>query len=123
MLPSTSMRSLRNQFWLLLLLLATSGVFLITLRQSPSAFAEGEIYPHTPIIKAEWNEVIDYSEPPAVDFVYTWVNGSDPEFIKSLNDQLMKESKKPNGEAVTPAWFFDWNTMKYSLRMAQSAVF
>ena len=63
------------------------------------------------------------SEPPAVDFVYTWVNGSDPEFIKSLNDQLKKETKKPNGEAVTPARFFDWNTMKYSLRMAQSVVF
>lgn len=111
------MKSLLNRSWLLLLLLATTGLFLIAMHQSqsPSNFEWGSYQP-TSLEKADWNEVIDSSEPPAVDFVYTWVNGSDPEFIKSLNDQLMKESKKPNGEAITPARFFDWNTMKYSLR-------
>ena len=58
----------------------------------------------------------DLTKEPPVDVVFTWVNGSDPKFLQSFHHQVTSQSKVLNEEAVTPARFFDWNTMKYSLK-------
>ena len=51
-----------------------------------------------------------------IDVVYTWVNGSDPEFIRKLSAYLPKnQSKKLEIENR----FHDYNALKYSLRSVE----
>ena len=51
----------------------------------------------------------------SIDVVYTWVNGSDPEFQQSLQIELAKNPQTQN-DAAKPGRFFDWGTLRYSLR-------
>ena len=55
-----------------------------------------------------------------IDVVYTWVNGSDPEFQTTLMSEIaLLGKKKVSGEAAIAARFYDWNTMKYSIRSVE----
>ena len=55
-----------------------------------------------------------------IDVVYTWVNGSDPKFQSSLIYEIaLLGEKKLSGEAAIAARFYDWNTMKYSIRSVE----
>ncbi|XP_053380969.1 N-acetylglucosamine-1-phosphotransferase subunits alpha/beta-like [Mercenaria mercenaria] len=53
-----------------------------------------------------------------VDIVYTWVNGSDPDFIRNF-EQLMKNEKKSKSDIVALNRYNDWGTLKYSLRSVE----
>ena len=54
-----------------------------------------------------------------IDMVYTWVNGSDPEFLKSVEHHAKMMMATQFGDATSAARFFDWDTMRYSLRSVQ----
>ena len=55
------------------------------------------------------------SQHDSIDVVYTWVNGSDPEFQKSLQEELLR-NQQTQRDAVNTGRFFDWGTLRYSLR-------
>ena len=55
-----------------------------------------------------------------IDVVYTWVNGSDPEFQTSLKNEIALWGKNNvSGDAAIAARFYDWNTMRYSIRSVE----
>jgi len=57
-----------------------------------------------------------------IDIVYTWVNGSCPEFQKSLKKWIVltgKDKGKANKRASRAARYYDWDTMKYSIRSVE----
>jgi len=55
-----------------------------------------------------------------IDVVYTWVNGSDPEFQTSLKNEIALWGKNNvSGGAAKAARFYDWNTMRYSIRSVE----
>ena len=49
-----------------------------------------------------------------IDIVYTWVNGSDPDFIRQLNKQ--DKSHSNTAEDTSESRFQDFNQLLYSLR-------
>ena len=55
-----------------------------------------------------------------IDVVYTWVNGSCPEFQKSLKKEMAKLGKNNlTVQGTMAARFYDWDTMKYSIRSVE----
>ena len=52
-----------------------------------------------------------------VDIVYTWVNGSDPNFKKSFSETDL--GMETNKEDIKPQRFQDFNQLKYSIRSVQ----
>ena len=55
-----------------------------------------------------------------IDIVYTWVNGSSPKFQRSLMKWSALLGKgKDNKRAKRAARYFDWDTMKYSIRSVE----
>ncbi|XP_060603821.1 N-acetylglucosamine-1-phosphotransferase subunits alpha/beta-like [Ruditapes philippinarum] len=53
-----------------------------------------------------------------VDVVYTWVNGSDPAFIKDFQ-MMMKMQNKAKPEVLALNRYNDWGTLKYSMRSVE----
>ena len=51
-----------------------------------------------------------------VDAVYTWVNGSDPEFQRRLSQTLVRLGRPPVTGAVKDSRFADTDELRYSLR-------
>jgi len=58
----------------------------------------------------------EISEP--IDIVYTWVNGTDPEFLDQVQEFKAKEGKPKDGELVSRR-FHDMDQLKYSLRSVE----
>ena len=54
-----------------------------------------------------------------IDAVYTWVNGSDPEFQRRLNATLVRLGRPAVGGAVKASRFADSDELRYSLRSLQ----
>ena len=54
-----------------------------------------------------------------IDAVYTWVNGSDPEFRRQLKETLVLLGRPPVGGAVNASRFADNDELRYSLRSLQ----
>ena len=56
-----------------------------------------------------------------IDVVYTWVNGSCPEFQKSKAKWLgLSDKGKGSVAASMSARFYDWDTMRYSIRSVET---
>ncbi|XP_043232763.1 N-acetylglucosamine-1-phosphotransferase subunits alpha/beta-like [Amphibalanus amphitrite] len=51
-----------------------------------------------------------------IDAVYTWVNGSDPEFRRQLSETLVHLGHPPANESVNDSRFADNEELRYSLR-------
>ncbi|KAF0302299.1 Exopolysaccharide phosphotransferase [Amphibalanus amphitrite] len=51
-----------------------------------------------------------------IDAVYTWVNGSDPEFRRQLSETLVHLGHPPANESVNDSRFADNDELRYSLR-------
>ena len=51
-----------------------------------------------------------------IDAVYTWVNGSDPEFRRQLQETLVLLARRPSKASVAAYRFADNNELRYSLR-------
>ena len=49
----------------------------------------------------------------AIDFVLTWVDGSDPEWIRSRNSYCQK------GKEINEAHYRDWDILKYWFRAVE----
>ena len=54
-----------------------------------------------------------------IDVVYTWVNGSDPEFQRQLEETLVLLGRPPVRGAVDASRFADNDELRYSLRSLQ----
>ena len=54
-----------------------------------------------------------------IDAVYTWVNGSDPEFRRQLRQTLTELRRPPPRDAVSAYRFADNDELRYSLRSLQ----
>lgn len=55
-------------------------------------------------------------EHPKIDFVITWVDGSDPEWIKEKEKYLAQETQKTQKWASSDIRFRDWDILKYWFR-------
>ncbi|XP_045214375.2 N-acetylglucosamine-1-phosphotransferase subunits alpha/beta-like [Mercenaria mercenaria] len=62
------------------------------------------------------NVEVDLNE--QVDLVYTWVNGSDPNFNRQLHEYLASINRK-NTDVMELNRFYDLGTIKYSLRSVE----
>ncbi|XP_045214372.2 exopolysaccharide phosphotransferase cps2G-like isoform X2 [Mercenaria mercenaria] len=53
-----------------------------------------------------------------IDIVYTWVNGSELQFIRDLDDYTTSISK-PRADVLALNRYFDYGTLRYSLRSVE----
>ena len=54
-----------------------------------------------------------------IDIVYTWVNGSDPEFVRIHDEILAKQEPTLNRFSHSKNRYTDWGILRYSLRSVQ----
>ena len=54
-----------------------------------------------------------------IDAVYTWVNGSDPEFRRHLWETLVQLGRRPSKDSIAAYRFADNDELRYSLRSLQ----
>ena len=78
---------------------------------------DGHLYPGKSAFPAG-SDLARFEEP--IDFVYTWVDGSDPVWQASFREWSHREGRAIDDTALDPARFHDREELRYSLRSVWS---